>query len=138
MSNDQYEGLKQKYIVLKAGTGERVENCFVLRPDKDSAAVAALRAYARFTENKTLANDIINWVGAEENEPLTLDELVDLGVRAESGEKIYVYCTPLNDWAKVFKFGLLFFGTEDYQSWAQIDMDYGKRWLAYRHKPEEN
>lgn len=74
----------------------------------------------------------------ERQAPLTLDELVELGVRAENGENIYVYCTPLNDWAKVFKFGLLFFGTEDYQSWAQIDMDYGKRWLAYRHKPEVN
>ena len=70
-------------------------------------------------------------------EPLTLEELVELGIRAENGENIIVYCTPLNDWAKVFKFGLLFFGTEDYRSWQEIEEDYGKTWLAYRQKPEE-
>lgn len=63
---DQYDGLKRKYVVLKADTGECVENCFVLRPDRDAAAVAALRAYARATDNKVLSTDIINWVGAEQ------------------------------------------------------------------------
>ena len=71
-------------------------------------------------------------------EPLALDELVEIGVRAENGENIIVYCTPLNDWVKVFKFGLLFFGTEDYRSWPEIEEDYGKTWLAYRQKPEED
>lgn len=65
---DPYDGLKRKYIVLKSDTGEAVENSFVLRPDKDPAAVEALRAYAAATQNKTLAADIINWVG-EENAP---------------------------------------------------------------------
>ena len=65
-AEDEYEGLKRKYIVLKADTGELVENCFVLRPDKDPAARAALRAYAEATENKQLANDITNWVGKED------------------------------------------------------------------------
>lgn len=73
----------------------------------------------------------------ERNDPLTLDELVEIGVRAENGENIIVYCTPLNDWVKVFKFGIMFFGTEDYRSWGEIDMEYGKTWLAYRRKPEE-
>lgn len=60
---DAYAGLKRKYIVLKADTGEGVDNCFVLRPDKDHAAKVALEAYAKETENKTLAEDIINWIG---------------------------------------------------------------------------
>lgn len=60
---DTYEGLKGKYLVFKADTGEQVVNCFVLRPDKDTAAVEALRAYAHATDNKTLSNDIYNWVG---------------------------------------------------------------------------
>ena len=64
---DAYDGLKRKYIVLKSDTGEGVENCFVLRPDKDPAAIAALRAYAEVTDNKTLADDIINWAGAEKD-----------------------------------------------------------------------
>lgn len=57
-------GLILKYDVKKIETGEPVENCFVLRPDRDPAAVAALRAYARATPNKALANDILGWVGA--------------------------------------------------------------------------
>ena len=60
---DEYAGLKLKFLVFKADTGERIENCFVLRPDKDPAAVEALRAYAEATDNKTLADDIYNWVG---------------------------------------------------------------------------
>lgn len=61
---DPYEGLKRKYIVRKSDTGEIVNGCFVLRPDKDSAAVAALRAYSAATDNEALAADIIKWVGA--------------------------------------------------------------------------
>ena len=60
---DAYKGLKAKYLVFKADTGERVDNCFILRPDKDPAAVEALRAYAKVTDNETLAKDIYNWVG---------------------------------------------------------------------------
>lgn len=63
---DAYKGLKAKYLVFKADTGEMVENCFVLRPDKDPAAVEALRAYANATDNKTLAEDIYSWVGKGE------------------------------------------------------------------------
>ena len=62
----RYEGLKSKYLVFEAATGKKVENCFVLRPDKDAAAVEALRAYAYVTDNKTLSNDIYNWVGKGE------------------------------------------------------------------------
>lgn len=64
---DAYKGLKAKYLVFKADTGERVDNCFILRPDKDPAAVAALRAYAAATDNKILAEDIYNWVGKDES-----------------------------------------------------------------------
>lgn len=60
---DDYRGLKAKYLVFKADTGERVADCFVLRPAKDHAAVEALRAYANATDNETLAEDIHNWVG---------------------------------------------------------------------------
>lgn len=56
------DGLKRKYIVLKSDTGESVENCFVLRPDKDEAAIAALLAYAEATENQVLAADIRKWL----------------------------------------------------------------------------
>lgn len=63
---DEYAGLKLKFLVFKADTGERIENCFVLRPDKDNVAVEALRAYAEATDNKMLSEDIYNWVGRDE------------------------------------------------------------------------
>ena len=89
---NMYEGLKQKYVVRKADTGECVKNCFVLRPDKDVAAVAALRAYAGATDNKMLAADIINWIGAEQHTPLTLDELREMG-----GEPVYIHSDIFQD-----------------------------------------
>ena len=58
-----YAGLKVKYVVVKADTGEMVENCFVLRPDKDPAARLALEAYAQATDNQVLASDITDWIG---------------------------------------------------------------------------
>ena len=59
-----YEGLKRKYVVLKSDTGECVEGCFVLRPDKDPAAKAALMAYAAATTNEKLAEDIMSWLSS--------------------------------------------------------------------------
>lgn len=61
-----YNGLKTKYLVYKADTGERLDNCFILRPDKDRAAVFALRAYAESTDNGVLSEDIYNWVGKDD------------------------------------------------------------------------
>ena len=63
---DTYKGLKAKYFVFKADSGKKVENCFVLRPDKDPAVAAALRTYARATDNEVLSADIFNWVGQGE------------------------------------------------------------------------
>lgn len=52
-------------------------DCFILRPAKDPAAVAALRAYAAATDNAELAVDIINWVGAEPNERVKVMEAIN-------------------------------------------------------------
>lgn len=61
-TQENYDGLKRKYVVLKSDSGETVENCFVLRPDKDKAAIAALLAYADATKNQVLAADIRQWI----------------------------------------------------------------------------
>jgi hypothetical protein len=53
-----YNGLKLKYRVYKARNNEPVEGCFVLRPQKDPAARAALQAYAEATDNEQLAFDL--------------------------------------------------------------------------------
>ncbi|MGK5508694.1 hypothetical protein [Brevibacillus formosus] len=42
-------GLYVKYDVRKMETGEMVNDCFVLRPEIDGAAVAAFRKYADVT-----------------------------------------------------------------------------------------
>lgn len=65
---DDYDGLERKYIVFKNHTGVVVDNCFVLRPDRDKAARRALLAYAYFIHenNELLAKDLIRWVNAIE------------------------------------------------------------------------
>lgn len=63
-------GLYTKYAVYdNEDGGSVVTDCFVLRPDKDPAALIALRTYAVVTDNVELASDIINWcknLGMEE------------------------------------------------------------------------
>lgn len=59
---DKQEGLKIKYNVTKVSDGSPVYDCFVLRPDRDPAAIAAIYAYAEATPNKTLAEDLRRWM----------------------------------------------------------------------------
>lgn len=54
--NETNNGLYAKYEVRK--DGESVKDCFVLEPDDDRAARAALKAYAAATENEELAADL--------------------------------------------------------------------------------
>lgn len=53
-------GLYQKYVVTK--DGQPVEECFVLRPDRDRAARVALEAYAHATDNQNLRDDLLFWL----------------------------------------------------------------------------
>ena len=81
----EHVGLYGKYTVYKNKDGSLVTDCFILRPAKDPAAVTALRAYAAATDNAELSADIINWVGAEPNEPLSIEQL-----REMNGEPVWV------------------------------------------------
>ena len=49
-------GLYEKYEVYE--DGERVENCFVVEPQSDEAARAAIRKYASETWDSALADDL--------------------------------------------------------------------------------
>lgn len=92
---DAYEGLKGKYLVFKADTGEQIVNCFVLRPEKDTAAVEALRTYANTTDNETLATDIYNWVGHGE----TAQKWIPVSERLpEEHKSIFAGCYGTNNW----------------------------------------
>jgi hypothetical protein len=75
---DMDKGLYSKYIVMKADDavemnetglyqGHQIEGeCFVLRPDRDPAAMAAMREYAEETTNLQLAADIYEWLAGIE------------------------------------------------------------------------
>lgn len=56
------EGLYDKYVVYRRGTKQKVAPVFVLKPDKDPAALEALKAYAKATKNELLADQLMEWV----------------------------------------------------------------------------
>lgn len=62
-SDDKRDGLRKKYRVYKAKDNTPVEDCFVLRPEKDPAARIALEAYAKATDNKALSEEILAALG---------------------------------------------------------------------------
>ena len=61
------------------------------------------------------------------NEPLTLED---------AKKERYIWFTPLNDWAKVTPFGVLFFGSEELITWETLCEEWGYRFKAYRRPPE--
>ena len=61
------------------------------------------------------------------NEPLTLED---------AKKERYIWFTPLNDWAKVTSFGVLFFGSEELMSWETLCEEWGYRFKTYRRPPE--
>ena len=61
------------------------------------------------------------------NEPLMLED---------AKKERYIWFTPLNDWAKVTPFGVLFFGSEELVTWETLCEDWGYRFKAYRRPPE--
>lgn len=61
------------------------------------------------------------------NESLTLED---------AKKERYIWFTPLNDWAKVTPFGVLFFGSEELMNWETLCEEWGYRFKAYRRPPE--
>ena len=109
--NEPRAGLYGKYTVYKNKDGSLVTDCFILRPAKDPAAVAALRAYATATDNAELSADIINWIGAEPNEWVSVEErlpehLKDVLALYGNGKIDIDWVDSSGD----FKFGSLFDG----------------------------
>ena len=60
------KGLYSKYEVRKRSDGTPVNDCFVLRPDRDDAAIAAMLAYADATSDSQLAKELREWVEFEQ------------------------------------------------------------------------
>jgi hypothetical protein len=61
------------------------------------------------------------------NEALTLED---------AKKERYIWFTPLDDWAKVTPFGVLFFGSEELMNWETLCEEWGYRFKAYRRPPE--
>ena len=59
---DKESGLYDKYQVRQVHGGQRIEGFFVLRPNRDPTALAALIHYAALTPNKQLAADLEEWI----------------------------------------------------------------------------
>lgn len=72
--DEKNKGLYDKYMVIKQVDGTTITDCFILRPEKDPAAVVAMQAYAAATKNKRLADDLYKWVGKPLRKPLTLTQ----------------------------------------------------------------
>jgi hypothetical protein len=62
---DDKKGLYRKFEVRSVRTGEYIPSAFVMLPEKDPAAVVALRQYALNIEpeNPVLSADILHWIG---------------------------------------------------------------------------
>lgn len=60
------------------------------------------------------------------NEPLKLED---------AKKERYIWFTPLNDWAKVTPFGVLFFGSEELMTWETLCEEWGYRFKAYCRPP---
>jgi hypothetical protein len=146
--SDLERGLYVKYDVTKVSSGEVVEDCFVLRPDRDPAAIVAVREYARVTKNPKLAADILSWIG--DFQPLTLEEVHAL--EKETGldkrpftwvwyQSLVVWDNPGMDYTswkilqtplhKKDTIAVLSPGVRYEESIA----DYGTRYVLYLHKP---
>lgn len=89
--NDMDKGLYSKYHVTKADGTPLDGDCFVLRPDRDAAAVKALLAYAANTPNEELSSDIRIWlasIGADMSAP---DEIAALRAENERLQSVSIH-----------------------------------------------
>lgn len=128
------KGLYNKYKVINQSTGEEVKCCFVLRPDKDPAAIRALEDYARHTDNHHLSDDITRWLaGPDLNPPLTEEDLSKMaGETIFTTHKGYIPC-----WGIDANPGSPYGPRIDCGEGRSISLHgFNEDWKAYRRKPE--
>lgn len=90
------KGLYGKYIVRKRSDNSIVTNCFVLRPDRDDAAIAAMLAYANSTDDELLAQELREWAEYEQGvkPPVTNADRI----RAMSDEELARELALIAEW----------------------------------------
>mgnify|MGYP000592089883 CR=1 FL=1 len=99
----------------------------------------------------TLNNELVSWYNDTEGETekSILRRVMQMVVHAptltppnealtmgDAKKERYIWFTPLNDWAKVTPFGVLFFGSEELMTWETLCEEWGYRFKAYRRPPE--
>lgn len=91
----------------------------------------------RNTDTYHQAAQIIDMLISELEAMPTLPQPSNEALMLEDAKKErYIWFTPLNDWAKVTPFGVLFFGSEELVTWETLCEDWGYRFKAYRRPPE--
>lgn len=98
-----------------------------------------------------LNNALVSWYNdtEDETEKSILRRVMQMVVHAptltppnealtmgDAKKERYIWFTPLNDWAKVTPFGVLFFGSEELMTWETLCEEWGYRFKAYRRPPE--
>lgn len=82
------------------------------------------------------AVDILREVERAVKEAPTLTPPNEALTMGDAKKERYIWFTPLNDWAKVTPFGVLFFGSEELMTWETLCEEWGYRFKAYRRPPE--
>lgn len=126
--------LHSAVVVLDSGFGSHPgENDRIYRKRKELAEIAlqALRAQLE----------------AEQNEPLTLDELREMAQRCEGiyvthldGSPVFrnqTHCAAVLDVSPAFGSAVMHVHAIYGDRLTMWEDEYGKTWLAYRHKPKE-
>ena len=133
MQQNEQKGLYAKYILTKADGTPVNDRCFILKPDKDPAAVKALQAYAAATDDELLRNDLYAWVGKSLQKPLTLDDMVVAGaVWLEDNDK-ETLLAALGGHVVDYE---IFFHGRVCNIVASLD-EYGIRWRAWASCPTD-
>lgn len=128
-----------EWISVKDRLPMKNDRVLVYRPEMKESDVGAVSV--QFGWNcRRKKTDITHWMplpappgegnnvpNEAPNDPLTLED---------AKKERYIWFTPLNDWAKVTPFGVLFFGSEELMNWETLCEEWGYRFKAYRRPPE--
>lgn len=134
----EQKGLYNKYMVIKVVDGTVIEDCFILRPEKDPAAVKAMQAYAAATDNKALAGDIYKWVGKPLQKPLTLIPLDEFDICYIEFKDCRCCINPVQFASESHFNGMMTYHKPGWATHFNVDISgYGKYWRCWASRPTE-
>lgn len=136
MAENDQKGLYGKYIITKVDGTTVSDRCFILKPDKDPAAVKALQAYAAATDNEYLRNDLYKWVGKPVQKPLTLKE-VDALIKHTHDVPVWIEY-KYYDTVRIIAAVLIIYGNDFMYKGLLLKRElYGKKWRCWTCFPSK-